>query len=175
MRTILKSIILLIFQICGKISPNIKALRSHILIHEKPKYECIVCGKGFRHSGKLRVNNHKHYGNFSKNTRFSHCFPCISRSIPIFIAVRWMHMNVISVERNSVSVHLGRRIAWNIIQKKWANQLNVWNGFVTMPLKFDRTTIKVRINKSNLMYRANNFALFSHISADILLINKKTS
>lgn len=48
--------------ICGKISPNRKALRDHKKIHiesTKDRFKCIVCGKGFRHSTKLRVSKAK--------------------------------------------------------------------------------------------------------------------
>lgn len=45
--------------ICGKISPNSKALGMHKKIHSddyKEKFKCIVCGKGFRENTKLKVN-----------------------------------------------------------------------------------------------------------------------
>lgn len=43
---------------CGKISANQKALRKHQTIHLeswKDRFKCIVCGKGFRDSTKLKV------------------------------------------------------------------------------------------------------------------------
>lgn len=43
---------------CGKVSPNRKALTKHLEIHiadTKDQFKCIVCGKGFRHSTKLKV------------------------------------------------------------------------------------------------------------------------
>lgn len=45
--------------ICGKISANRKALRKHQTIHMdswKDRYKCIICGRGFRDSTKLKVS-----------------------------------------------------------------------------------------------------------------------
>lgn len=45
-------------QICGKISANRKALRKHQTIHLeswKDRFKCIICGRGFRDSTKLKV------------------------------------------------------------------------------------------------------------------------
>lgn len=44
--------------ICGKTSANRKALRKHQTIHLeswKDRYKCIICGRGFRDSTKLKV------------------------------------------------------------------------------------------------------------------------
>lgn len=45
--------------ICGKISANRKALRKHQTIHIeswKDRFKCIICGRGFRDSTKLKVS-----------------------------------------------------------------------------------------------------------------------
>lgn len=60
--------------ICGKISANRKALRKHQTIHMeawKDRFKCIICGRGFRDSTKLKVDSsqienslnslHQHY------------------------------------------------------------------------------------------------------------------
>lgn len=121
-------------QICGKVAPNIKALRAHELIHKKPKYECVICGKSFRHSGKLRVYisalffypedfiGLRDFGYlvliaivFKKNSIFFNInfqnIPYFIRTIPIYIPAKQMHMNAISVDKNSVLAHHGRHIA----------------------------------------------------------------
>lgn len=44
--------------ICGKVSPNKKALTVHKRIHRedyKERFKCPICGKGFRDRTKLRV------------------------------------------------------------------------------------------------------------------------
>lgn len=41
----------------GKITPNSKALQAHMLIHKQPNKECLVCGRRFKHSSKLRVRD----------------------------------------------------------------------------------------------------------------------
>lgn len=51
--------------ICGKISPNSKALGMHKKIHTedyKEKFKCIVCGKGFRENTKLKEHSYIHSG-----------------------------------------------------------------------------------------------------------------
>lgn len=48
--------------ICGKISANRKALRKHQTIHMeswKDRFKCIICGRGFRDSTKLKVIHFK--------------------------------------------------------------------------------------------------------------------
>lgn len=45
-------------KICGKISPNQKALAQHIRYHSekyRKKFKCIQCEKGFEDKYKLRV------------------------------------------------------------------------------------------------------------------------
>lgn len=44
--------------ICGKVSANRKALQKHQTVHNeawKERYKCIICGRGFRDSTKLKV------------------------------------------------------------------------------------------------------------------------
>lgn len=41
--------------ICGRVSPNQKALIQHKMIHTAYQFKCIVCGRAFRDKTKLRV------------------------------------------------------------------------------------------------------------------------
>ncbi|XP_055318231.1 zinc finger protein 429-like [Sitodiplosis mosellana] len=52
-------------QICGKVSANRKALRKHQTIHMeswKDRFKCIICGRGFRDSTKLKEHSYIHSG-----------------------------------------------------------------------------------------------------------------
>ncbi|XP_031641089.1 zinc finger protein 454-like isoform X2 [Contarinia nasturtii] len=50
--------------ICGKVSANRKALRTHLTIHSEAwkKFKCVICDKGFRSSTKLREHSYIHSG-----------------------------------------------------------------------------------------------------------------
>lgn len=57
-------------QVCGKVSANRKALRKHQTIHIeawKDRYKCIICGRGFRDSTKLKVKKINNQNFFSFN------------------------------------------------------------------------------------------------------------
>lgn len=97
--------------ICGKLSPNKKALTVHKRIHRedyKERFKCPICEKGFRDRTKLRV--------FTFNVKFSDCafffnkvnnpfgFLLIFRNIPTAIQESVMPTVATTVKRRSAMV-----------------------------------------------------------------------
>lgn len=98
--------------ICGKVSANRKALRTHLTIHSeawKDKYKCVICGKGFRSSTKLRVRQETCLKDtkmleYVWNKKFMDFFyGC--RNIPIFIVAKLMRIFANFVVNPFVSIH----------------------------------------------------------------------
>lgn len=103
-------------KVCQKVTPNSKALQAHMLIHKQPDKECLVCGRRFKHSSKLRVSDNKNiFGNkflvyelstLLRSNLFVFFF--FNRSILTYTPALLMRMSAIFVAKNSDLVHRGQ-------------------------------------------------------------------
>lgn len=106
--------------ICGKLSPNKKALTVHKRIHRedyKERFKCPICEKGFRDRTKLRVNNNSNMMLKKCLNQTIHLSPYF-RNIRIRIPVYQMHIVAIIVRELSGMAQIYRSIARKCIRLK---------------------------------------------------------
>lgn len=157
--------------ILGKISANRKALRKHQTIHLeswKDRFKCIICGRGFRDSTKLKVSSISNQ--YNSNHWFNLIF-CLSlndtiiRSIHTFIAVSPMRMYVNFVTNPFDSDRLCQRTGCGFILWRWLKPSKDWTNWNTLHHSINQRVVfsnSEALKIQNLLIKEQNSTILYH-------------
>ena len=125
--------------ICGHVSPNKRALRSHIKsAHSEPTFKCSICEKKFKKATILKVEVYSlqkiiNYNNLIKN--FRNIWPCTP--------VKLISINAIIVLKHFDQTQTCMLIE-NVLIQRNIKRIIFFTNAVTVPKRFDRMKTCIR-------------------------------